>query len=234
MEPFDLLGRAAHRHHRAGGERRHRQDLRPRRPGHPLRRRGRRDARRDAADHLRPRRQPGAARAGPRPADRRPSGPLADPEPVARGHRPARSPRPRLDANTRQPMPGCATPWPTSTPPPSPPPTSSASWCCARSASRATPTPASPWSTTWASWSPRSSTTSTSCASAAPRRHRRSPAPPRSRSPPRWSATRTPAWSRRSTPRDRPRASGSTSRWPCSPRWSVASAGSASSATTTC
>ena len=35
----------------------------------------------------------------------------------------------------------CATRWPASTPRPSRPPTSSASWCCARSASPATPTP---------------------------------------------------------------------------------------------
>ena len=41
-----------------------------RRAGRPLRRRGRRHARRDAGDHLRPRRQPGAARAGPRAARR--------------------------------------------------------------------------------------------------------------------------------------------------------------------
>ena len=62
---------AAHRApRRARGQRRHRQDLRARRPGHPLRRRGRGDARRDAADHVRPGRQPGAARAGPRPARR--------------------------------------------------------------------------------------------------------------------------------------------------------------------
>ena len=60
----------------------------------------------------------------------------------------------------------CATRWPASTPRPSRPPTSSASWCCARSASPATPTPASPWSRTSTSWSPRSSTTSTSSASA--------------------------------------------------------------------
>ena len=55
-----------------------------------------------------------------------------------------------------------------STPPPSPPPTSSARWCCARSASPATPTPARPSSRTSTTWSPRSSTTSTSRAFARP------------------------------------------------------------------
>ena len=66
------LGAAADRadHHRARGQRRHRQDLRARRAGHPLRRRGHGAARRHAADHLQPRGQPGAARAGPRPAGR--------------------------------------------------------------------------------------------------------------------------------------------------------------------
>ena len=60
----------AHRpdHDRAGGQRRHRQDLRARSPGHPLRRRGQGTARRHAADHVQPGGQPGAARAGPRPA----------------------------------------------------------------------------------------------------------------------------------------------------------------------
>ncbi len=62
-------------HHRARGERRHRQDLHGRGAGGPLRRRGRRHPRPDAGDHLRPGRQPGAPRAGPRPAGRRRAGP---------------------------------------------------------------------------------------------------------------------------------------------------------------
>ena len=61
---------------------------------------------------------------------------------------------------------GCATRSPASTPPRSRPPTSSASSCCARWASPATPTPASRWSRASTSWSPRSSTTSTCAASA--------------------------------------------------------------------
>ena len=61
---------AAHRHHRARGQRRHRQDLHDRRAGHPLRRRGRGPPRGDAGHHLRPGGQPGAARAGPRAAGR--------------------------------------------------------------------------------------------------------------------------------------------------------------------
>ena len=65
---------AADRHHPARGQRRHRQDLDHRRAGDPVRRRGRRQPRRDAGGHLRPGRQPGAARAGPRAAGRRASG----------------------------------------------------------------------------------------------------------------------------------------------------------------
>ena len=61
--------RAGH-HHPARGQRRHRQDLDHRRAGHPARGRGPRPARGDARRHLRPRRQPGAARAGARPAGR--------------------------------------------------------------------------------------------------------------------------------------------------------------------
>ena len=68
---FDVCGAAAHRHHRAGGERRHRQDVHDRRARHPLRRRGPRPAAGAAARHLRPRGHPGAARAGPRAAGQR-------------------------------------------------------------------------------------------------------------------------------------------------------------------
>ena len=60
----------ADRHRAARGERRHRQDLDHRRPGDPVRRRGSRPARADARRDVRPGRQPGAARAGPRPAGR--------------------------------------------------------------------------------------------------------------------------------------------------------------------
>ncbi len=93
-------GAAAHRHHPARGQRRHRQDLHHRRAGHPLRRRGRRPPRRDAGRHLRPGRQPGAARAGPRASSSRPS---------------ARSPT-RRAADRRQPAASrcCSTPTPPS------------------------------------------------------------------------------------------------------------------------
>ena len=69
---FDVCGDAAHRHHRARGQRRHRQDLHDRRARRPLRRRGPRAASpelllvtfgRDAT--------PGAARTGPRAAGER-------------------------------------------------------------------------------------------------------------------------------------------------------------------
>ena len=53
-------------HHRAGGQRGHWQDVRAGRIGHALRRRGCGDAGPDAAHHVRPRRQPGAARTGAR------------------------------------------------------------------------------------------------------------------------------------------------------------------------
>ena len=119
-------------HHRAGGQRRHRQDVHARRAGDPLRRRGRATARPDAAHHLRPGGQPGAARAGARAARSRPQRALGDP-----GRSPApttlvapprrRATDERARARRRS---GCATRWPTSTPRPSPPPTSSASWCC--------------------------------------------------------------------------------------------------------
>ena len=69
--PFDLLARAADRHGRARGQRRHRQDLHDRGAGGPLRRRGGGQPRRDAGDHLRPDGQPGAARARTQPARRR-------------------------------------------------------------------------------------------------------------------------------------------------------------------
>ncbi len=72
MDRFDLLGPLPDRtlHHRAGGQRGHGQDVRAGRPGDALRRRGRGDAGPDAAHHVRPGGQPGAARAG-APPDRR-------------------------------------------------------------------------------------------------------------------------------------------------------------------
>ena len=83
------------RHRPARGQRRHRQDLDHRRAGHPLRRRGPRATRADAGRHLRPRRQPGAPRARPRPAgrgragaQRRPRGPRAARRRAGRGVRP--------------------------------------------------------------------------------------------------------------------------------------------------
>ena len=69
-EPFDIRDPLPTGTDAARGQRRHRQDLDHRRAGHPLRRRGRRPARADAGRHLRPRGQPGAARAGARPAGR--------------------------------------------------------------------------------------------------------------------------------------------------------------------
>ena len=68
MKRLRPAGPLPDRHHAARGQRRHRQDVRRRRPGHPLRRRRRRRPRPDAGDHLRPGRQPGAARAGARAA----------------------------------------------------------------------------------------------------------------------------------------------------------------------
>ena len=57
--------------HGAGSQRRHRQDVRAGRAGDAVCRRGRGDAGPDAAHHVRPGGQPGAARAGPRPDRRR-------------------------------------------------------------------------------------------------------------------------------------------------------------------
>ena len=65
------LRRAAHRHHRARGQRRHRQDVHDRRARRPVRRRGPRPPAGAAARHLRPRGHPGTARAGPRAAGER-------------------------------------------------------------------------------------------------------------------------------------------------------------------
>ena len=79
---------AAHRHHRAGGQRGHREDVHDRRAGGPLRRRGRGDAARADARHVRPRGHHGAARAGARPAARRPARPWPIPP------RPGRAPTP--------------------------------------------------------------------------------------------------------------------------------------------
>ena len=73
---------AAHRHRAARGERRHRQDLDDRRARDEVRRRGRRAAGADAGRHLRPRRQPGAARAGARPARRGRAGARATTRPT--------------------------------------------------------------------------------------------------------------------------------------------------------
>ena len=70
MEPFDLLGELPSGTTLLEASAGTGQDLRGRRAGGPLRRRGRGAARRDAGDHLRPRGQPGAARAGPRAAGR--------------------------------------------------------------------------------------------------------------------------------------------------------------------
>ena len=142
MEPFDLLGPlpAGATHDRPRGERRHRQDLHARRARHPVRRRGRGDAGRDAADHVRPGRQPGAARAGPRPARRGRAG--ARRPRHGRRRRAARPPgQGQRRGARRSGGTACATRWPASTPPRSRPRTSSASWCCAPSAWPATPTP---------------------------------------------------------------------------------------------
>ena len=167
MEPFDLLGDAARRadHDRARGQRRHRQDLRPGRAWSPAtspRARALLDDMllitfgRAASQELRERVRDQLVAAAealddPAAARRRPARPTWSPGPTTSWPSAAAT---------------CATRWPASTPRPSPPPTSSASWCCARSASPATPTPASRWSRTSTSWWPRSSTTSTSSASA--------------------------------------------------------------------
>ena len=127
---FDLTGDAAHRHHGARGQCRHRQDAHHRRARRPVRRRGRGPHRRADAGHLRPRRDGRAARTRARAARRR----------GRRAGRPARPParRPtRSSAISRPGRPtwstydggGWRTPSRTSTRPPSPPPTASASRC---------------------------------------------------------------------------------------------------------
>ena len=172
-DPQSLLDHrpAADRHHAARGERRHRQDLDHRRAGHPLRRRGRRAARADAGRHLRPGGQPGAARAGPRPARRGRAACSATTPPS--GRRPWATIRrpwcrccwPTTTSSAAWPTGGSSTRWSGSTRRPSRPPTSSARWCSTPSASPATPTPAPGWSRTSTTWSRRPSTTSTSARS---------------------------------------------------------------------
>ncbi|SHV99984.1 Uncharacterised protein [Mycobacteroides abscessus subsp. abscessus] len=75
-EAFRPAGAAARGslHHGIGGQRGYRQDLRIGGSGHPVRRRGRRDAGPDAAHHLRACGQPGAPGSSARPDRGRPAG----------------------------------------------------------------------------------------------------------------------------------------------------------------
>ena len=164
---FDVCGAAPHRHHRARGQRRHREDVHDRRARRPLRRRGRGDAARADARHVRPRGHHRAAGTGAGAACWPPSAPSPIPP----------RPAPALTSCTRcsptRPTPrspgggrGWCTRSPRSTPPPSPPPTSSASRCWPGSAWRRVPTRTRCSSSRWRTCSARSSTTSM-CASTA-------------------------------------------------------------------
>ena len=131
---------------------------------------------------------------------------------------------------------GCATRWPASTRRPSRPPTSSASWCWLARAWPATPTPAPRWSRPSTTWWSRWSTTST-CARS-PGRDR---PPVFDRADARWRSPRQAIDDPQAQleppdedPAERRPAGGSRSRAGCAPRSTGASAGSASSATTTC
>ena len=188
-------------------------------------------------DHLRPGRQPGAARAGPRAAGRGRAGarrPRRGADPAQRAARPCSSTatRPSGPVATT----ACATRWPPSTPPPSPPPTSSASSCCARSGVAGdTDAGRRPWSrpstSSWSRWS----TTSTCAASATSAE--RPAVRPRDRPAPGPQGGRRPAGRAgpgRAGRGDGRRGPGRASPGRCAPRSSGASAGSGSSATTTC
>ena len=93
---------AADRHHRARGQRGHRQDVHHRRPGHPLRRRGRRDDGPAARRQLQPGVDPRAARAGTGTARLRPRRHPRAARPRRRGPRPPDLRRRRRAAQRRR------------------------------------------------------------------------------------------------------------------------------------
>ena len=234
MEPFDIRGKLPEGTTAARGERRHRQDLHRRRAGHPVRRRGGGPARRDAGHHLRPRRQPGAPRAGPRPAGRggagagrpghrRPRQPAAGPPARgrrrrARGHAaPAARRAGRVRRGDHRDH----------------PPVLPAGAALARGRRRHRRRARRWWNRSTTS-SSRWSTTSTSAATATSSSGRRSTGPARSTWPAPPSATRSRCWCRPTTTRPTRVAPGSASPTRSAPRSTAASAGWGSSATTTC
>ena len=144
---FDVCGPLPTGHHRAGGQRRHGQDVHDRRPGRPLPRRGTGRAGPADAGHLRPDGHQRAPAAGPGPAGRRwrRPGRRGRSESGATGAAATRWWPLLTDVPPDRAGPAAATgspgPWPTSTRPPSPPPTSSAcrcstGWACSATASR--------------------------------------------------------------------------------------------------